>query len=537
MINENMKTAKTVDRVVVRAAPSPTSPNGLHVGNLRTILFNYLFAKQHNGTFYLRIEDTDRERFCPGAEDLIRKSLEWMGMLPDFAPWTEYQPCGAMRQSERDYSNHIKTLIDNGSAYYAFDTAEEMDVVRASSAAAGNHNFAYNAISRVNLRNSLTLSENETKALLDSGSPYVIRFKVTPDVIITFTDIIRGEVSFNTNQMDDKVLVKSNGIPTYHMANVCDDHDMGTTHVIRGEEWLSSVPLHIMLYEAFGWDVPFFAHLPLVLNPTPLKGKLSKRNAINLGIPIFPFAGNATDDKGNSIELKGFVDEGYTPDALINFLLLLGWTPHDMQEGNEILSLLDGISKFDLHAVHKSGARYDISKLNFFNGWYLQNKVNSHDLLKCVDFANSNFSYDAKIAIIDMAKKRSHFEKELQHVVDIFVKPVILTDKQKEGITDLHKETFLEFVNIINSNDSWNIDSIKQYVYDATEKTGIKMNKFMPVVRVVLAAGVTGPDMITFMSILPKSEITNRISVILDSDSLYKDGKYEEYRKNTQYFS
>ena len=490
-----MKSAK----IVTRVAPSPTSPYGLHVGNIRTMLFNYLFAKQNGGTFYLRIEDTDGDRFCEGSEELIKKTLDWLGIEADFAPWTKNQPHGAMRQSERDYTKYINYLLDNDYAYYAFDTKEELDKLRSV-----DQNFSYGHTNRMTLKNSLSFSKEIVKDLLDNKTPYTIRFKVPANQEITFNDIVRGKVTFNTNQMDDKVLVKTNGVPTYHLANICDDHDMGTTHTIRGEEWLSSTPLHVLIYKAFGWDIPEFAHLPLVLNPAPLKGKLSKRNAVKLGFPIFPFGGDSSEGF-----LKGFVDEGYDPAAVINFLLLLGWTPHG-QDGNEIFSLKDGIKLFDLHSVHKAGARYDIDKLKFFNGYYLQNKTSNEELFKHVNFGNSNFSDAQKLEILDMAKKRSHFKHEMQHVVDIFINSVKLDDKQLSSITDLHKDTFKQFINLSKSID-WNHDSIKQALNDACNFTGIKMGKFMPAVRTVLAGGITGPDMISFMIIIGRNEVNNRI--------------------------
>ena len=496
-------------KVVCRAAPSPTSPYGLHVGNIRTILFNYLFAKQNGGTFYLRIEDTDQDRFCPGAEELIKKSLEWIGMEPDFAPWTEH-PFGSMRQSERDYSKYLKQLLDSGNAYYAFDTKEEIDAIKAT-----NRDFSYNHAVRDGLKNSLTLDAATVQQLLDAKTPHVVRFKVIPNVIIKHNDIIRGAVEFNSNEMDDKVLLKSNGIGSYHLCNVCDDHDMGTTHVIRGEEWLSSVPLHIMLYKAFGWDCPEFAHLPLVFNPPGIKGKLSKRNAVKLGIPIFPFGGDGTEEDGTKFTLKGFVDEGYEPEALINFLCLLGWTPpHDSskKEVNEILSMDDAMKLFDLADVHKNGAKYDIEKLKFFNGWYVQNKIPNDELLGCVDFGNTHFNHEDKLRIIEMAKKRSHFRHNLQSVVDIFIKPIALTEKQVASITNAHKQTLIAFINEIQNGTEWNHDYIANCIHKACENTGIKMGKIMPIVRTVLAGDVTGPDMTSFMAIMPKNEILRRIN-------------------------
>ena len=495
-------------KVVTRVAPSPTSPYGLHVGNIRTLLFCYLFAKKDNGTFYLRIEDTDQGRFCPGAEDLIRKTLTWIGIEPDFAPWTEH-PFGSMSQSERDYSKYVKILLDSGMAYYAFDTPEELDAMRAKSP-----NFAYNHQIRIGLKNSLTMPADEVTKLLADNTPHVIRFKVPENKSITFTDIIRGEVTFNTNQMDDRVLIKSNGIGSYHLCNVCDDHDMGTTHVIRGEEWLSSTPLHIMIYEALGWEVPQFAHLPLVLNPPGMKGKLSKRNAVKLGIPIFPFGGDGEDENGK-FTLNGFVEDGYEPAALINFLLLLGWTPPHLKDGNEIMSLQEAIQAFDLSDVHKNGAKYDIEKLKFFNGWYIQNTVSNDELLGCVNFGDTHFTHEDKLAIIDMAKKRSHFRKDLQTVVDIFTKHVVLTDKQLATVTDQYKQTLIAFMNEIQGTDHWNADYIKQSIYNACEQTGVKMGKIMPIIRTVLAGGITGPDMVSFMTIMPKADILKRMLSIV----------------------
>jgi glutamyl-tRNA synthetase len=488
-------------KIVTRVAPSPSSPYGAHIGNLRTALFNYLYAKQNGGTFYLRIEDTDQDRFCPGAEELLKRSFEWLGLIPDFAPWTENQPYGPMRQSERDYSKYIQYLIDNGLAYYAFDTKDELDALRAA-----DQNFSYGHSNRMNLNNSLALSEDKVKELLDNKTPYTIRFKVMPGQTITFNDIIRDEVTFDSSLMDDKVLVKTSGIPTYHLANICDDHDMGTTHTMRGEEWLSSTPLHIMIYEAFGWDCPQFAHLPLVLNPPPLKGKLSKRNAINLGFPIFPFGGESTEGY-----LKGFVDEGYDPAAVINFLLLLGWSPHNLEQTGEIMSIEDGIKHFDIKHIHKAGARYDIDKLKFFNGYYLQNKTSDEELLKHVSFGNTNFSNEEKLDILDMAKKRSHFKHEMQHVVDLFINPVTLSEKQLATVTDLHKEVFNTFIAKIWDSEVWNADYIKQALFESCEAHGMKIGKLMPVVRTILAGGITGPDMISFMTIIGKSSVISRI--------------------------
>lgn len=521
-------------KVVTRLAPSPTSPYGLHVGNIRTMLFSYIFAKQNDGIFYLRIEDTDQDRFCEGSEEQIKKTLDWLGIVPDFSPWSNDKPFGTMRQSERDYSEHVQFLLDNGFAYYAFDTKEELNALRME-AEINKQNFSYNYSNRMYLNNSLSLSKESVKELLDNNTPYVIRFKVIPDQIIKFIDIVKGEMTFNSNEMDDKVLIKTNKIASYHLANCCDDHNMGTTHTIRGEEWVSSTPLHIMLYNAFGWDYPIFAHLPSVLNPAPLPGKLSKRNAVKLGIPIFPFGGPGVDDKGVKFELKGLVEEGYDPAAFINFLLLLGWTH---PEGNEIISLQEAIDSFDLHKVHNHGARYDIDKLKYFNGWYLQNKVSNDELFTHVNFGDTHYNEDEKLAILDMAKKRSHFKKDMQHVVDIFTKPVVLDDKQLKSISEVQMDTLLAFLNIITldltgtkmmvysdiEDNEWTPEYVKECVEKACVKTGLKAGKIMPVLRTILAGGTTGPDMFTFMNIIKRQETFQRISeVALNTDELNMD--------------
>lgn len=492
-------------RVVCRAAPSPTGM--MHIGNLRTMLYNYLFAKKHNGVFYLRIEDTDQKRYVAEAEDYIKTSLEWVGIVPDYSPWNpgtgEYSK---MRQSERDYSKETKYLLDNGLAYYAFDT--ESDLTKARSV---NANFAYDAKSRMSMRNSLSLSKDEVDKLLADKAPYVIRFKTPENKTISFTDIVRGDVSFNTNQTDDKVLVKSNGIPTYHMANVCDDHNMGTTHVIRGEEWIPSTPLHIMLYEAFGWDIPKFAHLPLLLNPDG-KGKLSKRKALSLGFPVFPMGGEGEDDKGKMVKYKGFKDEGYEPDALINFLLLLGWAPND---NRELLSMAEMISDFSLDRVHKAGARFDIEKAKWFNQTYVSKIKDNSELLDHIDLGNTYTYSDEKVdQIVDLAKERSNFTKDLQTIVNIFAKPVVVSDANKAKTSTEYKTVFSEFVNKINSID-WSPDSIRQTIFDICTEKGVKMGKVMPSLRVALTGGIPGPDLMTTSYILGKDESINRISALL----------------------
>lgn len=507
---DSLDDVRAEGKVVTRFAPSPTG--FLHIGGIRTALYNYLFAKKHGGVFYVRIEDTDQKRFVGDAEKYIQDALTWCGIEPDYAPWKP-GPNGPYRQSERDYSNHIQTLLDKGAAYYAFDTESEIQKERDANMAPDGKTstFAYDAKSRLRMRNSLSLPKDEVDRLLSEKAPYVIRFKTPENKTVVVHDVIRGEVSLNTNQTDDKVLVKSNGIPTYHMANVCDDHDMGTTHVIRGEEWLPSTPLHIMLYEAFGWKVPVFAHLPLILNPDG-KGKLSKRKALALGIPAFPMGGEGEDDKGKKVKYLGFKDEGYEADAMLNFLVLLGWSPNDTQE---LMTMSEMISKFSLENVHKAGARFDIEKAKWFNQSYLDKYRSDDDLLKHVD-QGGQYSYtpEKMSMIVDLAKKRSVFTKDLSVITDIFFKPVVISDSDKTKTTDDFKKVFNEFVKR-SSSISWESEDIKNLISEICVQTGVKMGKIMPLLRLALTGGIPGPDLMTTAFILGADESIKRIEALL----------------------
>jgi glutamyl-tRNA synthetase len=507
-MSKTNQTLKTDKKVRTRFAPSPTG--NLHLGGLRTALFCYLFAKQNNGDFLLRIEDTDQKRFVEGAEDYIQRSMEWVGISVDESPWNPNEDIGLYRQSERSeagiYDKYIKQLIDSGDAYYAFDTPEELDAYRAELKENGVKNFAYNRKSRMNMKNSFTLSEDEVNELLENGTPYVIRFNCPKDGIIEVDDMIRGRVKLQSNVMDDKVLLKKNGIPTYHMANIVDDYEMGITHVIRGEEWLPSVSLHCMLYDALGLDRPTFAHLPLILNPNG-KGKLSKRSGITNGFSVFPLTCDVEDKKGNLVNMLGYDEQGYESDAFVNFLALLGWTPTN---DKEILSMDEMIEDFDMNRVSKAGCRFDIKKLNWFNSQYV-NKLSISDVFTSEEV--SEWGTEKLEMVLDLAKERAVFRKDLSTIIDIFLKPI-------ENYTDVSKFND-EFRNVFSNfdfhleNEGLNFKEgqpIKDLIYKLTVKEkGYRFGKVMPGLRQALTGGVSGPDLMTTMVILGKDESINRI--------------------------
>jgi glutamyl-tRNA synthetase len=359
----------STQKVRVRFAPSPTGP--LHIGGVRTALYNYLFARQHKGDFILRIEDTDRERFVPGAEDYIVESLKWCGIIPNEGVGFGDGPYASYRQSERQriYKQFAEQLVQSGSAYYAFDTAEELEALRKKTQADGASPLQYDTSTRMSMKNSLTLSADEVQKRIASEEKHVVRIKMPVNEEIKVTDLIRGEVVVHTSQLDDKVLFKSDGMPTYHLANVVDDYLMKITHVIRGEEWLPSAPLHVLLYRYFGWEnvMPRFAHLPLLLKPDG-HGKLSKRDGDQLGFPVFPL--QWTDPVTKEVS-SGYRESGYFPDAVVNILALLGWHP---TEAKEIFTLDELTDAFSLDHVAKGGAKFDPEKAKWLNQQYLRNK-------------------------------------------------------------------------------------------------------------------------------------------------------------------
>ncbi len=496
-------------RVRVRFAPSPTGP--LHMGGVRTALFNYLFAKKNGGDFLLRIEDTDQNRYVPGAEAYIIESLKWCGLVPDEGVGFggEYGP---YRQSERKtmYKQYVDFLIEHGFAYYAFDTAEELDNLR-KDAEANKQVFSYDLHTRNNLKNSLTLSPQEVFKQLQSGKHYVVRFKMPENRDIIEEDLIRGRVSFNTNQLDDKVLFKSDGMPTYHLANVVDDHLMKITHVIRGEEWLSSMPLHILLYESLGWSEtrPYFSHLPLILKPEG-KGKLSKRDGDKMGFPVFPLLWKDPETGEYS---RGYREDGYFPEAFINMLALLGWNSGTEQE---FFSIEELIEAFDLSRVVKSGARFDPEKAKWFNRHYLHQKpaLELAEQFKPELVAKGIEVDSNKLEIIvSKIKDRCEFVKDLwsqSHY--FFVAPESYDEKTIKAKWKADTgEKLLTIASFLETIEEWKAETIKELfsAFMASKEWGF--GAVMVPIRLALVGASTGPDLFEILELVGKQESLDRI--------------------------
>jgi glutamyl-tRNA synthetase len=494
--------------VRVRFAPSPTGP--LHIGGVRTALFNYLFAKKHGGTFYLRIEDTDQTRFVPGAEAYIFEALEWLGIAPD-ETIGKNEKFGPYRQSERKamYQQYADQLINSGWAYYAFDTAESLDAMRKEAEAAGK-TFIYNHSVREQLDNSLTVSREKVEERIAAGEQYVVRFKTPINEILELKDIIRGDIKFDTNLLDDKVLFKSDGMPTYHLANIVDDHLMETSHVIRGEEWLPSLPLHHLLYKAFGWNAPEFAHLPLILKPIG-NGKLSKRDGDKMGFPVFPLEWN---DASSMTKSDGYRENGFFPEAVINFLALLGWNDGTEQE---IFSLEELVEKFDLNRIHKAGAKFDPDKNKWFNHQYLQ-KQTDESLAKAFEkdvikkLGKCDFSFVEMTKIVSMIKERAHFVNEFWDLADyFFVGPNAYDEKAaknwKEETPDLMQQVISE-LNNIEDFTSVNIETLLKEWMTTNE---IGMGKVMQPLRLSLVGALKGPHLFDIIEMIGKTETIKRI--------------------------
>lgn len=501
-------------KVRVRFAPSPTGP--LHIGGVRTALYNYLFARQHGGDMILRIEDTDSHRFVPGAEDYINEALAWLGIGIDEGV-REGGAYGPYKQSERRdiYREHVKMLLDAGKAYIAFDTPEELEQARAS-----HPNFQYDATTRMQMRNSLSLPAEEVQRLIADGVPYVVRFLIEPGRDVEVNDLIRGKVVINSSILDDKVLYKSaDDLPTYHLANIVDDHLMEVSHVIRGEEWLPSAPLHVLLYEAFGWadTRPDFVHLPLLLKPDG-KGKLSKRDGDRLGFPVFPLEWH--DPKSGEIS-SGYREKGYLPEAVVNFLALLGWNPGD---DTEIMSMDELIAKFSLDHCSKAGAKFAFEKGKWFNHEYLMAMPGERllELFKPVLKVNgvdpADFSDEYIIRAIDMVKGRANFVNDLwDQAKFFFVAPTEYAEKDiRKRWKEDTPERMRELIEHLEALSDFSSAAAEPPIIAWIESNGYHLGNVMNAFRLAVVGECKGPHMFDITELLGKEETVARINRAID---------------------
>jgi len=500
------------NRVRVRFAPSPTGP--LHIGGVRTALYNYLFAKKCGGDFILRIEDTDQKRSVPEAENYIINALEWLGIEPDESP-TKKGGSGPYRQSERreTYANLIQVLLKNGSAYYSFDSAEHLENQRRDHEKKGK-TFTYNWHNRLKLKSSLRLGEEETNKKILKGEPYVVRFKMWnegEDKMFTSNDIVRNDVQVDLSLLDDKVLFKSDGMPTYHFANVVDDHHMNISHVIRGEEWLPSLALHLKLYRAFGWESPRFAHLPLILKPSG-KGKLSKRDGDKMGFPVFPIRW----DKDN---VNGYKEKGFMPEAVLNFLAFLGWNPGTEKE---VFSLEELISGFDLSNVNLAGARFDPEKNKWFNQQHIQ-RMDEKDFIALCHIAfeekEIQLSPNKAQAIAQIIKPRIVLLTDIWEEGKLFFESPTFFDEEsmkkvwKQGTGDLLEKVILK----IKEGANLEPDSFKNTLKKIAKDSDVGLGALMGPLRLCLVGSLTGPDLLKLVHLLGEKTVVKRIRFRLDS--------------------
>ncbi len=496
--------------VRVRFAPSPTGP--LHMGGVRTALYNYLLAKKSGGTFIVRIEDTDQTRYVPGAEEYILKSLAWCGITPEEGPGIggEYGP---YRQSERKpmYRQYAEQLIESGHAYYAFDTAEDLEKVRETAKIAKMPNWQYNNITRSSMKNSLTLSADEVQERLNANENFVIRMKMPRNEEIRFQDAIRGWVSVNTNNLDDKVLFKSDGMPTYHLANIVDDHLMKISHVIRGEEWLPSAPLHVLMYRSFGWEdtMPTFAHLPLILKPDG-NGKLSKRDGDRLGFPVFPL--EWTDPETGNVS-SGYKESGYFPEAFINMLLMLGWNPGTPQE---VFTFQEMMDQFTLERVGKSGAKFDPDKSKWFNQQYLRLKSGEELAEMLIPILqskgwNDDKAYAAKVC--DLMSERAYFINDILEEGFYFYEAPTAYDEQatKKKWKEDSGKILTEVAEMFRSASDYTAEPLENDFKAFLEKNGFGFGQVGPILRIVLTGGMTGPSVFGLAELIGREETLNRI--------------------------
>ncbi|WP_298285239.1 glutamate--tRNA ligase [uncultured Lutibacter sp.] len=506
-----------MNNVRVRFAPSPTGP--LHIGGVRTALFNYLFAKKHNGTFILRIEDTDQTRYVKNAEQYIIDALNWCNIPFDEGP-NKNEKFGPYRQSERKeiYKKYAEELITKGKAYYAFDTAEELDFHRKNHEEKGK-TFIYNWHNREKLTNSLTLSKEEVEKRISNGEKYVVRFKMynqKKDVeTINAIDIIRGNVSFKKEILDDKILFKSDGMPTYHLANIVDDHLMEISHVIRGEEWLPSLPLHIALYEAFEWEIPKFAHLPLILKPVG-KGKLSKRDGDKLGFPVFPL--EYKNEETGEIS-RGYKEDGYFTEAFINMLALLGWNPGTEQE----LFTLEELSQtFSLERVSKSGAKFSPDKTKWFNQQYMMLKSNeelakSYKVILSEKGISKDFNYITKV--VSLIKERATFVTDFWELSDYFFQTPVNYDVKasKKNWKEDTSSLMNELIPVLEKIEDFNSQNIETIVKDWITTKEIGFGKIMQPLRLSLVGAMKGPHLFDIAEMLGKQATINRINKAIET--------------------
>ncbi len=499
--------------VRVRFAPSPTGP--LHIGGVRTALYNYLFARQQGGKMILRIEDTDQTRFVPGAEQYIIEAFQWLGIEFDEGVHIG-GPYGPYRQSDRKalYRQYADQLLAGGWAYYAFDTPEALDAKR-KEYEAEKKTFQYDCTTRLGMCNSLALPADEVQRRLDSGEPYVLRFKFPENTGITVHDLIRGDVTMNTRLLDDKVLFKSDGMPTYHLANIVDDHLMEITHVIRGEEWLPSAPLHIMLYEAFGWQAPQFAHLPLLLKPDG-NGKLSKRDGDRLGFPVFPLEWH--DPKSGETS-NGYREQGYLPQAVVNMLALLGWNPGNDQE---LMTMDELIRLFSIEHISKNGAKFNLDKARWFQHEYFQ-QLSDDTVADMLDTQVKSHGIEAPheyvVKVASMMKERITFPGELWDTCSYFFQaPTEYNEKDvakrwQPGMEG-HMAKVIEILETVPFEyDALHQALLEDYIKANQLNTGAIMNSL----RLAVVGRTVGPDMLTLVLMLGKDEVIRRIQRAIET--------------------
>lgn len=505
----------------VRFAPSPTG--ALHIGGIRTALYNFLLARKHGGTMILRIEDTDQTRYVPGAEEYILEALAWAGIQIDEGVG-KGGPHAPYRQSERKeiYQKYAQQLIAEGKAYYAFDTEQDLEAMRERLKKEDAINQQYGISTRGQMKNSLTLNAEEVKQKLNAGEPYVIRLKVPAEQSVELVDLIRGQVVVNSSQIDDKVLMKSDGMPTYHLANVVDDYLMQITHVIRGEEWLPSAPLHVLLYQSFGWQdaMPQFAHLPLLLKPDG-NGKLSKRDADQMGFPIFPL--NWTDPKTKELA-KGFRESGYLPEALINFLAFLGWNPGTEQE---IFSIEQLTEVFTLERIGKAGAKFDIQKAQWFNQQYLRSKSNTElakQLLNSLKKENISCSEQKAEKVCQAMRERITYPQDIfEHGRFFFTAPILFDESV------ISKKWNEEAVKVLSAYrdevkkiEAPSAEIAKTTLDSVAGNLGIGTGKVLQALRVALTGQGSGPDLMLTIEILGSEETVSRLDYALQNIQLKK---------------